>query len=287
MKQISIGASNHIDIVKTKLACEFKELESSGLKFSIKENTAGNYVFLSCSLSLRNSCSEKDAFNICKHYIAEILSDLIMDKWRNSLMVDIIRDNYYYLAEEDRRVILENALGYLEGNTGTLFKIRKKKQIKAKLKDLFSNYDQIVIDGFIRFRLKEYIKELQEAADKAVDDFLMDREYKEFIQLLKYFVDIQDTHFEKVNVILKPNGIFKLYDQHMKEISNTYMDSFIVDLLENEINYEDLLISALITLAPKEIIFHSGEEIAHATLETIKSIFTHRVLVCGGCELCR
>ncbi len=100
MQQVSIGASNHIDVVKNRLAYELKVLENQGLKFSIKEKSAGKYVFLSCKLSegLNKCCSEKEAINICKHYIAKILADLILEKWKDYILKDIIRENYYYIG---------------------------------------------------------------------------------------------------------------------------------------------------------------------------------------------
>lgn len=286
VNQISIGASSYIDLIKVRLASELKQLEGRGLKFNIQENPAGKYTFLSCSVA-----GEEDAMAMFKHYIADVLSDLIMCKWQRTMLVDIIRENYYYFGEEERRTIFQNALNYLEdldaGDQSSVVKMRKKRMILTRLKEFLGTCNQIVIEGFIRFRLKEYIRELQEAADKAVDDFLMDREYKEFIQLLKYFVDIQDSRTDVVNVVMKANGVFKLFDGQHRVINSAYLEGFILDLTESEINYEDLLISALITIAPREIIFHAGKaEVPTTTLETVKNIFTQRVNLCRGCELC-
>jgi hypothetical protein len=86
---------------------------------------------------------------------------------------------------------------------------------------------------------------------------------------------------------MKPNGSFLLYDGQHRAVNSSYLEGFIVDLIESEINYEDLLISALITIAPREIIFHTGKtEGPQNTLETIKNIFSDRVTLCRGCELC-
>lgn len=293
MNQISIGASSYIDLIKARLATDLKPLEGRGLEFDIQENPSGKMVFLSCSLSGRSraACSDEDAMILFRHHIADILSDLIVCKWQKSMLVDIIRENYYYFGEEDRRKIFQNALNYLEDcdspDQNSILRMRKKRVILTRLKDLMGTCDQIVIEGFIRFRLKEYIRELQEAADKAVDDFLMDREYKEFIQLLKYFVDIQDSRTDVVNVVMKANGVFKLFDGEQRVINSNYLEGFIMDLTDSEINYEDLLISALITIAPREIVFHTARaEVPQTTLDTIKNIFSQRVTLCRGCDLC-
>lgn len=290
---ISIGASSNIDLVKCRLMSDLEELEGCGLKLRIEESPAGKYTFLSCSVFGQEHCpgNEEDTVDLFKNYVAEVLSDLIICKWQKNILVDIIRENYYYFGEDERKTIFQNALRYLEdyeaGESSSVIRMRKKRRILSKLREFLASYDQIVVEGFIRFRLKEYIKELQEAADKAVEDFLMDREYKEFIQLLRYFVDIQDSRTDVVNVVMKQNGSFMLYDGQKRVINSSYLEGFIFDLIENEINYEDLLISALITIAPREIFFHNGkEENTPGTLETIRNIFTNRVSVCSGCDLC-
>jgi len=289
VRSISIGASSYIDLVKVRLLSDIKLLEGRGLKLHIEENPAGKYTFLSCSLTGQGR--EEDTLALFKNYVADVLSDLIMCKWQKNMLGDIIRENYYYFGEEERRTIFQHALRYLEdyetGETNSVIKIRKKRRVLSKIREFLSGYNQIVVEGFIRFRLKEYIKELEEAADKAVDDFLMDREYKEFIQLLKYFVDIQDSRTDVVNVVMKPNGSFMLYDGQNRVINSSYLEGFIFDLIDSEINYEDLLISALITIAPQEINFHTGKaESPPNTLETIRCIFSNRVVLCKGCQLC-
>jgi len=287
---ISIGASTHIELVRGRLASDLKKLEGCGMKLRIEENPAGKYTFLSCSVSgdSRFQENEEEALALFKAYIADVLADLIILKWQKAFLVDIIRENYYYFGEAERSTIFQNALRYLEDFTGQgLIGIRKKRRILARISEFLNNCNLIVVDGFIRFRMKDYIRELQEAADKAVDDFLLDKEYQEFIQLLKYFVDIQDSRTDLINVVMKPNGSFMLYDGQKKAVNSSYLEGFIVDLIDSEINYEDLLISALITIAPREIIFHSAKtEGPQSTLETIKSIFSNRVTHCRGCDLC-
>jgi len=287
---ISIGASTHIELVRGRLASDLKKLEGCGMKLRIEENPAGKYTFLSCSVSGDNGFQESDeeALSLFKAYIADVLADLIILKWQKAFLLDIIRENYYYFGEAERSTIFDNALRYLEDFTGQgMLGMRKKRRILARIRDFLNSGNLIVVDGFIRFRMKDYIRELQEAADKAVDDFLMDKEYQEFIQLLKYFVDIQDSRTDLINVVMKPNGSFMLYDGQNRAVNSTYLEGFIVDLIESEINYEDLLISALITIAPREIVFHSGKsEGPQSTLETIKSIFSNRVTLCRGCDLC-
>ena len=289
---ISIGATQHIGMLKARLGRELELFARDGLKVVMEENQAGKFTFLACRVSLngRSEYSEEDSQVILKHFIAEIISDIILNHWGDILLKDIIRENYYYLCDEEKDLIFDYATRHVKrggDSWSSVGRINRKSLVLQKLLDFLHSNNSIVIDGFIKFRLKEYIYELREAADKAVDDFLMEREYREFIQLLKYFVEIQEPKIEIVHVLIRAGGTFNLFNERMKPIKSDYMESTILNLVDNEINYEDLLISALITLAPKKIRLHYlNADRQSATLETIKSVFTGRVMECPGCNLC-
>ncbi len=108
----------------------------------------------------------------------------------------------------------------------------------------------MILEGFVNFRLKEYIKDLEEIVDKAVDDFLMEREYREFIRLLRYFVDIQEPKFNTIHVIAGYDDKYILLNEEKREITNECIQEFMNDISNEEINYDDLLVSSLITMAP-------------------------------------
>jgi len=290
---ISIGATRHIDLLKARLGRELKLFEGDGLKVDLEESPAGKFTFLACRVADYGECSytEEDTRVIFKHFLADIISDIILNHWEDGLLRDIIRESYYYFGDEEKKLIYDYALRHInregEGCRNTIYRLSRKRRILQKLLEYLRHNDRIIIDGFIRFRLKEYINELREAADRAVDDFLMEREYREFIQLLKYFVEIQEPRVEAVHVLIRDGGNFKLFDDKMQPVKSDYLEGFIIDLVDSEINYEDLLISALITRAPKNITLHykagSGPK---AMLETIKNVFTGRVKECKGCDLC-
>jgi putative sporulation protein YtxC len=153
--------------------------------------------------------------------------------------------------------------------------------------DYFENSDNIILDGFVNFRLKDYVRDLEEIVDRAVDDFLMEREYREFIRLLRYFVDIQDPKFDTIHVIVGYDSKYTLLDDSRKEITNDCIQEFVNEISEGEINYDDLLVSSLITLAPKRIVIHyTGQFKNKELLETIKNVFLGKVIICNGCEIC-
>lgn len=292
---VSVGATKHIDLLRDNLCRELKQLEKNGLKVKLVENPAGTFTFLACQVTnTDNSLSEDHMRTLLRQVLTNIISDLILNHWEQVLLKDIIRENYYYFNDMERDTIFYNAMGYVHNDhySGShhlsIYQLARKNHIINKLNEFLCSNNRIIIEGFIKFRLKDYIGDLQGIVDRAVDDFLLDREYQEFIQLLKYFVDIQEPKLEVINVMLKPCGTFKLYDGNNQPVNSDFLEGFVVELINSEINYEDLLISALITLAPRRIVFHFTSDGQLVTaVDTIKMVFTGRVSHCQGCSLCR
>ena len=292
---VSVGAAKHIDLLRDKMCRELKLLEKDGVRVKLVENPAGTITFLACQVTNPGSSLSEDHLRTClRQILSNIISDVILNHWEQVLLKEIIRENYYYFDDIERDTIFYNAMGYVDSDQWggadplSVYQVTRKNHIINKLNEFLCCNNKIIIEGFIKFRLKDYICDLQGIVDKAVDDFLLDREYKEFIQLLKYFVDIQETKLEVINVMLKPGGTFKLFDGNNQPVNSDFLEGFVVELINSEINYEDLLISALITLAPKKIVFHfSSDGQLTTAVDTIKMVFTGRVSHCHGCSLCR
>lgn len=290
----SIGARENVELLKSKLDTEFALLQNDGIKIDCDQTPTGGLTFLGYNIADygNSSYSEEETTVIFKHYIANVVSDVILNNWERELLLDIIKQNFYYFTMEEQQSIYGIALKHLnhdsESNDESFVQyLSRKSLILQKLLEYLNSNDRLIVEGFIRFRLKDYLQELQSAADKAVDDYMLEKEYKEFIKLLKYFVEIQEPRLEVVQVLAQPTGCFKLLDGNNKNISSEYLDGFLIEAGDPEINYEDLLISALITIAPSTIILHYPQHMQNArTSDTIRSVFGERVKYCGGCKLC-
>jgi putative sporulation protein YtxC len=290
MTGVSIGTARQIDFLKFRLGREMKNLEKEGLKVSLQESSAGRFNFVSCQV-MPGGGQREDIQDVFHRRIARTLSEIILCQWQQWLLKDIIRENYYYFNEEERQNIYRYALshlGYGRDEQNPVYKHFFKKKIMDKILEFLRQNNQIIVEGFIRFRLKDYVEELVRAVEKAVDDFLMEREYQEFIQLLKYFVEIQDSRVELVHVVKLPGGTYTLLDEQEQVLKVDYLENLFVDLTDGEITYEDMLISTLITLAPRKIIIHdAGSGPKSTVMETINLVFWGRVRECRGCALCQ
>ncbi len=257
---------------------------------AVDESSKGKYSFLGCNiaegeLSFRNYERVK---NTLKNCAARILADHIVTREEKTLVRKIINRNYYYFSEQERGAICDSALKLLDSEGCSDFgQSTRRNRILVKLQEYFDLHHELVLEGFIAFRLKDYRDRLSEIVDKAVDEYMMDMEYKEFIRVLRYFVDVQEAQVDEVHIVIDGGDTFKIRDSRGRNIHNQYLETLMIR--SEEINYEDLLISALITIAPQTVMLHFAAVPGktHPVVETIQNVFAGRVVLCRGCKLCK
>ena len=291
MQSITIGTAEGIETVRQRLAEGFRPLVEEGMVLDLREASQGGLSFLGCRVVSPGPGPRGpgDAESTFRHILANVISDLVMERWEAALADKVLHQSYYYFTPEERNQIMvraETSLGSGEGPDSEQ-RPSRRAQVLARVLDHLEEHDEIVLEGFITFRLKDYVVQLDDAVDRAVDDFLMEREYREFIRLLKYFVDVQEPRIAEVHVLLDQQGGFRLTDGAGNLIKDPHLEEFVVDLVDNDVNYEDLLISTLIAVAPATVTLHCHRTLDDdESVETITGVFAGRVKVCHGCPRC-
>jgi len=293
MQFICIGVDGRAEDIMQHMNNQLQQLKSKKINYSIDEVDSDGSTSIICRIDDGKLYKEKSvqSYKTLKILVSNALADYIIRQYEEKLISRIINGNYCYFNAVEKKEILNKALKIVRNEErtflNTLFQIRRRNVIVRKLLDYFENTDSLILDGFVNFRLKDYIKDLEEIVDKAVDDFLMEREYKEFIRLLRYFVDIQEPKYDTIHVIAGFEGKYILLDEKKGEITNECIQEFVNEIQDGEINYDDLLVSTLITFAPRKIVIHCTGQIKNKELlETIKNVFSGKVFICNGCETC-
>ncbi len=295
MRKLSIGDLEDIDNLYEKMKNEAGLLAKEKIELNIDFEQKGNLKLLVCKLKENEKYKNHpiDTLNIFYHYVANVIADYIIKFKEPKILEKIIKQECYYFSSQEREVVLQLSMKALNEREGfylstNIYQISKKVRIINEIIDYLENYDELIIDGFILFRLKKYIEDLRDAVDSGIEDFLMEKEYDEFIHLLQYFVDIQEPQIQTLHILMDENKNYSLLDGNFKPIQNECLEELSSEFLDGEIEYEDLLISSLITIAPTKIYIHHTEETNNLEImETIQKVFGDRVQICNGCEACR
>lgn len=284
---LTISTLNLDTEIKENLLREVDFLNREGIDVHLTEKISGKFFFLDCSISDDNDQSIKITHEkILRSYLANIITDLLMNVITKKIMSRIAKNRYQYLNKSELKAIVQNAYNYLnnlheDGDIGkTLY---HHNQILSEVSDYLKSNSNLYLEGFLRFRLKNYFHELETSLDTAVENFVLEQEYNEFIRLLRYFVEVQEPRIDEVHVLIKDKQNFYLLDEDQNPINKQQLEWVLVEFNQTN-DYDDLLLSALVTISPRKVVLHVCYK--SDIIETIVNIFQERVSICKGCKIC-
>lgn len=206
--------------------------------------------------------------------ITDEIVDLIIDIMENKLIRKYVIKKYSTQSSEEIQNIYMCALN--------IFKERYfiiKKSLAEKIDDYILNDDYINIEGFVKFRMKEFNNYISTIVDLAWEEYFIQKDQEEFINVLKYFVNIQQEKLDLLRIHIKEDNSFILYDKNGNEIDSINDEDIMNMIIKENLNYEDFLMSNLLTLCPSkiEIIDSLNNNSSKEIIEIIKSIFGDKV----------
>ncbi|MGE5416247.1 MAG: sporulation protein YtxC [Acidobacteriota bacterium] len=291
---LDLALQNGSDYIKNRLETSFSWLRERGFKLIVKEEDGSKYNVLLITLRGPNHSGVfqgDDIVYIFKHQLAEILSDAIITQWEKDLIIKQVERNFRRLPRHEQVALTERAYRFMRRcndneSLNMLLKFGRKNKISHRILDQLHASNALNLDGLINFCLQDYLKEIRFAVDLAYEDFKNEKQYNEFVKLLKYFVENQPPRFVEVNVCLSESEGFLIWDDKGEAIDRKLID-YPDDIIEDLSSLDDLLISILITVAPRRIVFHAVGGLPEGeTLKTLRRVFMNRILICQGCDRC-
>ena len=151
--------------------------------------------------------------------------------------------------------------------------------------DYIKNHKSMVLDGFVRFRLFQYINILDSFVDFCVNQFILNREYTEFIDLLKLYINSKETKTKLVHLIYV-NDESILLDENKNIISLSHSNLDTHYLSDISFSSNDYALNTLLSLLPEKIIIHLVSP-ENEFINTLRLIFDGKVVICSDCNICR
>ena len=270
--------------------------------FCIKNNNKQilNYLLAEFqNMNLENTYISQNSFkyyqNIIVHYtgknenvfiykLSEIITNCIMKFYEKNIVKRVINSDYFYFDVREKKVINNNCYELLNDEQSNDF-LKRKEKILSCLIEYISEHKFFILDGFVNFRLFEYNSLIEECVDCAVNKFIIDKEYKEFIELLRGYINSQKTRSETIHVIYS-NSEPILMDE--KQNILVYENQFEHPKYLSDITFssKDYCLNALLNLLPKKIILHLLID-EDEFIETLKLIFGKRLMICKECNICK
>ncbi len=208
--------------------------------------------------------------------VSPILAELIKNDYLSTYADNIIDTNYYGVDRSDKKMVISCILKCIDTD-----------EITSLITDFISENMHVHLGGFVLFRMKDYLACFEDEIDFAVDEYIQQRRYQDFVRFLKFFVDIQDPAVDEVNLLVGSSGDYRLLDSDGLPISKELLDSTYCEIsaLDDDDGY--IMLNDLISLAPKHITIHCkfGDK-SDEPIKIIKEIFAERVNFCHHCIIC-
>ncbi|ADU50937.1 Sporulation protein YtxC [Thermaerobacter marianensis DSM 12885] len=213
----------------------------------------------------------------------------IHDEHRWHLMQRMLARRYAHLAPGERQQVLAYARRHLAAAPA------RDAQLRQLLSQRTAAYleaaELLLVDGFLRFRCREYVEALEVAVDRAVDAYLLDREYRDFVGLLRQFVDLQVPRLDVVHVVVEPSGRFAMTDEAGQPVPLPPGEGGAAGPGAGvAADPGDALLSALVTVGAHRFVVHlrrRAQGLPPDTREMLEQVFGDRVQLCPGCARCR
>lgn len=268
MKSFCIKTNNE-DILDYLLSrtkeIDFEDLTYSKNEFKIYQNIIIHY-----------QGKDEESFS---YFLSGLITEVILEFYEEKLIYQILNYNYFYFDEYERIQICDNCIEMIENEEN------RKQMVQKALQSFVQENKSMILDGFVNFRLREYISYLDNIVDTAVNQFIIEKEYNEFINLLKIYIDSKPAECNILHLIYI-NGESILLDEEKNIVSiseNILNSKYLSDI---SFSSNDFALNTLLTLLPAKVEIHViGME--DEFIDTIKQIFEGRVSVCKDCNICR
>ena len=218
------------------------------------------------------------------NYVSNSITKTIIEYCEEQIIYNNISLNYFYFTTYEKKKILENTLNLLEEEKTS--KQRYDYINNEIYKSLLLSHS-IYLQGLIDFKLSSYINFLNTQIDIAVNKFLIDKEYLEFVNILKLYIksEAENSKTEHVHLIYK-DKISIITDDNQNVIS--YNDNLRKAKYISDISFSsnDLALNTLLNLIPKSITIHLVDGYCDEFINTLKLIFAEKVKICEDCDIC-
>lgn len=221
--------------------------------------------------------------------IVKTVRDYIVNNCEEKEISKILNREYKCLSFDERKILkssIKKSIDIQADIRQQLFVMKRNRIIDMMTNKYFDENRELNVDGFVPFWLKNYGYELQHLVDYSADEYVMKKEYAEFIYLLKEYLKLKPQKMRVLNIVATQYGGYEYFSENGAEITLSLKRK----CLENSDGFcseEDILTGILINVNPGKIVIHKKEYMQREILGTITKIFENSCIFCKECSICK
>ena len=263
-----------------------KTYNSSGINIGIYEYIydGENYLSLYCN----DEYVDEKFMNKIYYEIGECIYDIMSQEYCKNKINKYLNKNYAYIDREENDIISQKTLevllkkDYKEGENGRVLFLNRRNIAIKNIVNILRENKEVSLEGILTFRINEFANIIEPIVDKVFEIHAIEKEYDEFIGLLKHFIKGVDSKVYMINIEIDENGKYKLLDENGIDLLYEVDGSLMTEILIGECNIEDVILSLLISNVPRRLVI-TGEDNAKNKefINTVKTVFEGRIISLG------
>ncbi len=249
-----------------------------------REIMAGDRYMVSVGLKQLNSEKKRRIITLFGKVLADFFCDVIEPTWISKM----IQTSPNYLSRGEMGEIRRSVSEQLETSAWECANVvysNRRAKIARQIRCHLENNQHLAVDGFLRFRLKTYRKTLAICVEEAIYTHLLNRRCKEFIDLLRTFIQLQIPKIPLVHIIHKDKNQFHVVKADGTPILAREMEPSFMEIAEATSSHGDYMMSILLSMAPERIMLHTSSPMENV-VQTLLKVFEGRIMICDGCSKC-
>ncbi|MBL0386348.1 putative sporulation protein YtxC [Tumebacillus sp. ITR2] len=290
MKKFTIGAEKFAEALGGCLQEADDKLKELGVSLQGEQFTRGTYTFFTYRLGGTTEGKPDELTELVVRTLSEAVGEFITDVWERSEMERIVANDFYYYAADEVEYLADSAVRMLAELKDADGMSLRRRHIVDSVAEQLANSRELLVEGLLRFRMHALQADLHRVIEQAIDEYLMELEYQEFVKLLRYFLQAQEPGVPLLHMVCHEEGVSpRLFDGEGRPL--------VLDEIEGAKQQQNLrdcgvmieeTMSALISAAPQKVHIHlaHGRDLVPPIVETVKKVFAESAVLCSDCPLC-
>jgi len=238
--------------------------------------------FIRCQFPLGPGPQDKKG---CCDRVGQVLAQFLLSEQEPLLLRKLLQKGFGHKDEMEIDGLIAEAIILLDGELGIgeegigRGRERRLEKLSSRFSRYLEGHERLHLEGFLRFRLRDYLAEVKEAAETAIEERLMERQYQDFMTLLKSMVEWQETRVSTIHVLHSGGHAFRLLDEEMRPLEQDASEHDFSSRDEpheaQQMQEESGVVSRLLAASPRQLYIHTAEPESQV-IRTIIGIFGDR-----------
>lgn len=219
-------------------------------------------------------------FEIAANEVKEasfFLAEWLHEQYAEKEILDVLRMSFDFLSPNETYKVKQLAQKHLINE-----RILYIKKIQRKLLEFTEISRKINLDGFWCFVMRDYRSDILNLLEESLDEYWAEEDYREFLDLLHCFIEIEESQIETLLIQVTPDGKYHYFDENNQDITTEceeLMRREFSDVEDDEnVQQNDMLISLLVILIPEKIIISGVDYMKDKNfLTTLQIVFANRI----------